>query len=98
MFKIGQKVIWTNIHHDNPSLLVICEGTVTKVGKDTMWLDHKHKAEDQLYASFAYPDTPESRAHLQGLVDHKAAMYEWDKNYMVRTFQLNNKYIREGSK
>ena len=97
MFKLGVKVIWSG-NHNTTLVPLIKEGTITRVGKETVWLDHQHKAEDQVYASFLWPDTPECRAFLEESLAKRKEYKAWEDDYMKRTFELNNKLIREGAK
>lgn len=97
MFKIGTKVIFRGNHNETLKPM-IKSGTVTKIGKDTVWLDYAHKSEDQVYAAFLYPDNDVCREFLErGIaitLRHKAE----DTAYMSETYALNNALVRDGLK
>lgn len=97
MFKLNTKIIWQA--NDNDSLMpTLKSGTVTKVGKDVVWVDNAHKPEDCIYAAFCYPDTEECRAHIMECVNRARIRKEEDRDYMTRTYQLNNKLVLAGEK
>jgi hypothetical protein len=96
-FKLNDKIVYRG--NDNDTLHPILKrGTVTKLGKDTVWLDNHHKPEDQVYSAFLYPDSPESVAFLEeGIaltLRHKAE----DAEYMTKTYKFNNELVRKGLK
>lgn len=96
-FKVGAKIIY--ITQDDSRNSFIKEGTVTKVkGFMEMWIDNRHKAEDCLYQSFAYPDIPECRQFLQAGIDMKKRHKAEEDEYMKQTYILNNQLVREGLK
>ena len=96
-FKINTRVVFQG---NNNSTLVpmIKEGLITKVGRDTVWLDGAHKPEDQVYAAFLYPDTPECREFLQAQIDLRAKIKKMEDEFMVYTYQFNNELVRKGLK
>lgn len=96
MFKIGQQVIF--IDSSDVAKPELKGGTVTRVGKDTVWLDNQHKAEDQMYAAFLWPDNEVCRGHLQATLDMKRRHKEEDDLMFKRTLILNNEMIKEGLK
>lgn len=97
MFKVGQKIIFQQNHPDTLVPQVVA-GTVTKVGKDTVWLDNAYKAEDQVYAAFIYPDTPECRQFIaDGIALNLRHKQEQDER-MKLTYQFNNELVRQGLK
>ncbi len=96
-FKIGTKVIFRG--NDNETLQpLIKSGTVTKVGRDTVWLDNAHKVEDQVFAAFLYPDTLECRAFLEEGITLTQKHKQEEAEYMAKTYQLNNELVRKGEK
>lgn len=94
MMKIGTAIVWHGSTNNN--IPCIRGGTITKVGRETYWIDNQHKAEDQIYAAYCFPDTPEVRTHLQSLIDHREEEKAWNNDYMGKTYELRNKFIREG--
>lgn len=97
MFKLGQKVIWNG--NDNHTLSrVIKSGVVTKVGKDTVWVDSQHKPEDQIYAAFCYPDIPECRQLCQDVIDTATRHDAENKKLLTRQLKLSNEMVRQGLK
>lgn len=97
MFALNTPVIF--IGNNNETLTPeIKSGVITRVGKDTVWLDNKHKPEDQVYAAFLYPDTPECRKFLQDSVDLILRHKKEQADFMARTYQFNNELVRKGLK
>lgn len=99
--KIGQQVIWTNTSPTNSSHLVLSSGTVTKVGGrngDTIWIDNQHKAEDALYAAFAFPDVPVCRKLLEDTIEMRARHDKESKDMLTRQIQTANEMVRQGLK
>jgi hypothetical protein len=96
-FKIGTRVVFQG-NHNSTLVPMIKEGLITKVGKDTVWLDNAHKSEDQVYAAFLYPDTPECRAFLQAQLDLRARIKQMEDEFMVYTYQFNNELVRKDLK
>lgn len=96
-FKVGTKVIFQGNHNDT-LVPMIKEGTITKVGRDTVWLDHAHKAEDQVYAAFLYPDNPDCRHFLQSGIDLQKKIKQMQDEWMAYTYQFNNDLVRKGLK
>lgn len=96
-FKIGTRVIFRGSNGDltNPG---IKSGTITKIGRDTVWLDHAHKSEDQVYATFLYPDTTESHALLQEGIDLTNRQKKEQDEYMKKVYEFNNSLVRAGLK
>ena len=91
--KLGTAIIWSNLRCEgSKEIQIIDSGTITKIGgTGTYYTNGNHRAEDQIYAAYCYPDTPECRAHLQTLIDHEAAEYRWNIDYRTATFKLRNK-------
>jgi hypothetical protein len=96
MFKVGQNIIYSNSTDDG--IRSIKTGKVTKVGKDTVWLDGKTKAEDQVYAAFLWPDIEETRTFLQEWCDKTNEYKTWEDDWQKRMYQLNNKLILESKR
>ena len=103
MFKIGQKVIW--IAYDPgviPMEKKIFEGEITKIGTSgveaSIYVDNHHKAEDQLYTAFVWPDIPETRQLLQEILDQTKRHKEEEKALATRMLQLSNEMVRRGLK
>lgn len=96
-FKVGTKIVYRG--NDNDTLKPILKrGTITKIGRDTVWLDNAHKPEDQVYAVFLYPDTPECVQFLEtGILMTERHKAEEDE-YMKATYEFNNDLIRKGLK
>lgn len=87
MFKLGQQIIWNG--NDNITLkLVIKGGKVTKIGKDTVWIDNQHKTEDQIYAAFCYPDIEECRQLCQDVLDTSLRHKIEELELACKQFQL----------
>lgn len=96
-FKINTRVVFQG---NNNSTLVpmIKEGLITKVGRDTVWLDGAHKPADQVYAALLYPDTPECREFLQAQIDLRKRIKQMEDEFMAYTYQFNNELVRKGLK
>ena len=96
-FKVGAKIIY--ITQDDNMNSFIKEGTVTKVKNSMeMWIDNRHKTEDCLYQSFAYPDIPECRQFLQAGIDMRKRYKAEEDEYMKQMHILNNQLVRKGLK
>lgn len=96
-FKINTRVVFQGSH--NSTLVpMIKEGVITRVGTRSVWLDHNHKPEDQVYAAFLYPDTPECREFLQAGIDLRTKIKKMEDEFMAYTYQFNNELIRKGLK
>lgn len=89
---MGMKVIWLQTSMANCNEQIIAEGTITKMAKDTLWVDSKHKGEDCLYAAFAWPDTSETRTHLQADLDMAKRHKQERTEFLSKTFKLANSY------
>jgi hypothetical protein len=98
MFKVGQKVIFTGHDNDDISKTVIKSGTVSKVGRDTVWLEGRYKAEDQVYSAFLYPDIPECRQLLEGIVSMGERHKKEGDEMTSAVYKMNNDLIRRGLK
>ena len=97
MFKIGANVIFRG--NDNQTLdPVIKRGTITKLGKDTVWLDNAHKPEDQVYTAYLFPDIPECVKLLQDGIDMDLRHKKEKDDYMTDLFKMNNHLIRTGQR
>lgn len=96
MMAVGTKIVWTRHDNDDVTKMIIARGTITRVGRDTYYVDNHHKAEDQIYAAFCLPETEESLALLQDMVDEQARHKAFEQANMARMYQLRNKYVREG--
>lgn len=97
MFKLHTAVIYRG--NNNHTLIPeIKSGVITKVGRDTVWLDNAHKSEDQVYAAFLYPDTPECRAFLQAGIDLSLKHQAEQTTRMTEEYQFNNALVRAGLK
>lgn len=96
MLKIGAKVIWMNSAEAGKK--VISEGTVTKTGRDTIWVDHQHKPEDCLYAAFAFPDNEVCRKLLEDTIEMGYRHDKESKDMLTRQIQTANEMVRQGLK
>jgi hypothetical protein len=96
-FKVNTAVVFLG-NHNSTLVPVIKSGTITKVGRDTVWLDNAHKPEDQVFAAFLYPDTPECRQFLQAQIDLRAKIRKMEDEFMAYTYQFNNELVRKGLK
>lgn len=96
MMAVGTKIVWSRHDNEDVTKMVIVRGTITKVGRDTYYVDNHHKAEDQIYAAFCLPETDESVALLQDMVDEQARHKAYEQTNLKRFFELRNKYVREG--
>jgi hypothetical protein len=94
MMTIGTKIIWRGTK--DTLLPCIREGTITKVGKDTYYVDNQHKVEDQIYAAYCFPDTQETQQYLHKAIVREAENKQWEKEYMAGLYQLRNRLINEG--
>jgi hypothetical protein len=91
MFKIGQSVLYGR---DG----VITIHTITKVSKDYVWINNKHKPEDCFYPAFLYPNTEDSKVFLKDYYDMQLR-HEQEKNEMHgRQFKLLNKQTLAGER
>ncbi len=96
-FKLGQKVIW--LGNDNQTLVsVIKSGTVTKTGKDTVWVDNQHKSEDCLLSAFLWPDLPLARELCERVLQTKARHEAEETALLKEQFELTNFFSKEGLK
>lgn len=98
MFKIGQQVIFIGNNNNDVTKQELKGGKITRVGKDTVWLDNQHKAEDQMYAAFLWPDNEVCRGHLQAMLDMRRRHTEENDLMFERTLILGNEMIKEGLK
>ena len=96
MFKIGQQVIWMNTTEAGKT--VISEGTVTKTGRDTIWVNGQHKPEDCLYAAFAFPDNEVCRKLLEDTIEMGERHDKESKDMLTRQIQTANEMVRQGLK
>ena len=94
-FKIGTEIIYRDTDGINT---IIKSGTITRIGKDTVWLNNKHKPEDQVYSAFLYPNTEECKAFLQRGIDMSTRHKLEEAEYMTETYKLNNDLVRKGLK
>lgn len=93
--KLGTKIIWLRTAA-SLSGKEIAEGTITRVGKDTYYVDNAHKWEDQIYAAYVLPDSDKARRTLQNFIDEEARHNLEDKANMACLYQLRNELIRKG--
>lgn len=96
MMAVGTKIVWQRHANDDVTKRVIVRGTITRVGRDTYYVDNCHKPEDQVYAAYCLPETDESVAVLQAFVDEEARHQAAERELMGRLYELRNKYVREG--
>lgn len=94
--QIGSKVIYlgTSWDNGNDGNQILKSGTITKLGKDVVWLDHQHKSEDCLYSAFMYPDVPICREHLQAILDMIARHKQEQGDMQSKTYKLKNAIAR----
>lgn len=95
-FKIGAKVIWIEQRDNGDSYIV--EGTVTKLGKDTVYVDNKHKSEDQRYAAFMWPALAGPKKLLEDTVEMKLRHKKESEEMYIRSIEMNNMCVRNGDK
>ena len=98
MIALNTAVIYLGNRNTDVSVQEIKSGTVTKIGKAAVWLDHQHKSEDQLYTAFVWPDTEETRALLNDILAMSARHKTESLDMLSRELELSNKLIREGVK
>lgn len=96
MMTVGTKIIWIGNNNKDITISEIKEGTITKVGRDTYYVDNYHKAEDQIYAAYCFPDLEETRQLLGSSIQNTLEQKQWGKNYMKSLYTLRNKLITEG--
>jgi hypothetical protein len=80
---------------DDGRVQIIAYGTVTKIKGDNVWVDNKHKGEDAMYAAFAWPETEETKAHLEFEIALAARHKKERDEQFVKTIKLANKYNRQ---
>lgn len=98
-FALHQKVIWIANDPDlHPMRKRIMEGTVSRLGRDTVYVNGHHKAEDQLYAAFVWPDLPGPRKLCEDILDMEARHKAEGEDMLKRTLEMNNLCVREGMK
>jgi hypothetical protein len=98
MFKIDQQVIFLGNNNNDVSKQEIKGGKITRVGRDTVWLDHQHRPEDQVFAVYLWPDNERCRLHLQATLDMQARHKQEQAEHMTMTYMLNNEMIKAGLK
>jgi hypothetical protein len=96
MMTIGTKIVWLQTSLEDTTKQIIAEGTITRIGWDTYYVDHHHKAEGQIYAAYCLPDTEKSRRTLQNFIDEAARHKQADNDNSAVLYQLRNEYIRTG--
>lgn len=97
MMPIGTKIIWLQTSVEDSSLRIVAEGTITKVGKETYWVDNKHKAEDQVYQAFCLPDREDTRAWCESQIEVTARHKRENDAIAIAFYKLRNKLINEGA-
>lgn len=98
-FQIGQSVLHrrpTGVCFDD----TIEEWVITKTNKSgsEVWVNNNHKPEDCFYAVYLYPNTPESRTHLEKGIEMSQRHKKEQDEYMVATYQLLNHQTRTGQR
>jgi hypothetical protein len=100
MMKLNTKVIWLASSLIDNMQQTIHEGVITKIGftsgsTATIYVNHAHKAEDQLYAAFIWPDLPETRILLEDILA-LAAKHKAESGAMLsRQYELLNELTRK---
>jgi len=97
MFKIGQKIIFLDTNHVTRKSQ-IKEATVTKVGKEAIWLDNEHRGVDQVLPAFCFPDVPDCRELLTEHLSMTARHKKEESEAMRKLYQLNNEMVKLGLK
>ena len=97
MFALNTSIIWLG-NNNETFQSEIKTGVVTKIGRDTIWVNHQHKAEDQIYAAFCYPDIVMCREYLNRIIEIKARHKKEEDELMKETFKLNNELVKLGLK
>lgn len=99
MFKVNQKVLY-RLKSDTEHVDKIMTAVVTKVMADsTIEIRFDEDGMDRLmYSAFVYPDTPESRQHIERGIEMSAAHKKESDAYMTATYQLLNKQSRAGER
>ena len=103
MMKLNTKVIWLAASPADNMQQVIHSGVITRIGSTsgstaTVYVNHAHKAEDQLYAAFIWPDIPECRTLLEDILA-LAAKHKAESGAMLsRQYEMLNELTRKGLK
>lgn len=84
--KVGDKVIWVYDWIEGP----ICEGTLTKLTSDLVFVDHQHKPEDCIFRAYVFPAEAYAEAE-QALKERQGLKAALDDS-MRLVYQLGNKH------
>lgn len=99
-FKVDDKVIWLGTCEGDRQEIFL--GTVTKIGgtksMPTVYVNYKHKPEDQMYSAFVWPDCEEARAHLNKTLEVAARHKQENLDLLSEALQLSNEFTRQGRK
>lgn len=87
--QIGDKIIWTGSLDTDAG---IKEGIVTKIHKDTCWVDNYHKPEDCIYVAYTWPITAKQQL-IAILIERRMLKKAFDDSIQL-LYQLRNKVSR----
>lgn len=84
--KTGDKVVYISDWVYGP----IREGTLTKVGKELVFVDHHHAPEDCIFRHFVFPY--EAKENIEAILKERRMLSEALDKSMTLVYQLGNKH------